>query len=154
MQNTKLASKEQILPIVVGFWQARALAVATELALPDLLAEGPLPLEDLAIQTKTDASALFRLLRALASIGIFAEASPRVFVNSATSETLRKDSPSSQRPMVLHCLSKYKKSVYPQIPQIDTDSKTRRDGRKRGVLNTLVPSPSAFQSVSICVICG
>ena len=29
MQNTKPASHEQILSIVVGFWQARALAVAT-----------------------------------------------------------------------------------------------------------------------------
>jgi len=31
MPNTKPAPQEQILPIVLGFWQARALAVATDL---------------------------------------------------------------------------------------------------------------------------
>src|SRR6266404_5090544 len=42
------ASQEQIFPIVLAFWQTRALAVATELGLPDLLAEGPLHVDDLA----------------------------------------------------------------------------------------------------------
>src|SRR5215471_7603965 len=42
MQNTKSAPNEQIFSIVLGFWQARALAVATQLGLSDLLAEGPL----------------------------------------------------------------------------------------------------------------
>jgi hypothetical protein len=39
MENTKSTPQEQILPIVLGFWQARALAVATDLGLPDLLAK-------------------------------------------------------------------------------------------------------------------
>ena len=106
MQNTKPAPQEQILPIVLGFWQARALAVATELGLPDLLAKGPLDVDQLAGRTKTNASALFRLLRALESIGIFSQASPRVFSNTATSECLRRDIPGSQWPTVVHCLSK------------------------------------------------
>ena len=62
MQNTKPAPHEQILSIVLGFWQARALAVATELGVPDLLAEGPLHVDELASRTKTNASALFRLV--------------------------------------------------------------------------------------------
>ena len=106
MQNTKPAPQEQILSIVLGFWQARALAVATELGLPDLLADGPLHVDELASRTKTNASALFRLLRALESIGIFTETSPRVFVNTPTSKCLRKDVPGSQWPLVLQNLSK------------------------------------------------
>jgi O-methyltransferase domain/Dimerisation domain len=106
MQNTKPAPQEQILPIVLGFWQARALAVATELGVPDLLAEGPLRVDELASRTQTDASALFRLLRALESIGIFAQASPGVFSNTATSDCLRKDVAGSQWPTVVHCLAK------------------------------------------------
>ena len=62
MQNTKPAPHEQIFSIVLGFWQARALAVATELGLPDLFAEGPLHVDELASRTKTNASALFRPL--------------------------------------------------------------------------------------------
>jgi hypothetical protein len=106
MQNTKRAPHEQILSIVLGFWQARALAVATELGLPDLLAEGPLHVDELASRTKTNASALFRLLRALESTGIFTQTSPRVFVNTPTSECLRKDIPGSQWPLAVQNLSK------------------------------------------------
>jgi hypothetical protein len=106
MQNTKLTPQEQILPIVLGFWQARAVAVATELGLPDLLAEGPLHVDELASRTRTNASALFRLLRALESIGIFIQASPGVFSNTATSDCLRKGVPGSQWPLVLHSLCK------------------------------------------------
>src|SRR5260370_36510726 len=104
--DLKLAPHEQILSIVQGFWQARALAVATELAVAEFLAEGPLHVDELASRSKTNASALFRLLRALESIGIFTQASPRVFVNTATSECLRKRVSGSQWPTVVHCLSK------------------------------------------------
>ena len=40
--------------------------------LSDLLVKGPLHVDELASRTKTNASALFRLLRALESVGIFA----------------------------------------------------------------------------------
>ena len=106
MKNITPAPHEQIFSIVLGFWQARALAVATELGVPDLLAEGALPVDELARRTKTNASALFRLLRALESIGIFTQTSPRVFGNTATSEGLRRDAPGSQWASVLHNLSK------------------------------------------------
>jgi len=106
MQNTKPVPQEQIFSIALGFWQARALAVATELGLPALLAEGPLHVDALASRTKTNASALFRLLRALESTGIFTQTSPRVFGNTATSECLRKGVPGSQSPLFLQNLSK------------------------------------------------
>ena len=79
MKNTKPSPHEQIFSIVLGFWQARALTVATELGVPDLLAEGPLHVDELARRTKTNDSALFYLLRALASTGIFIQTSPRVY---------------------------------------------------------------------------
>lgn len=104
--SNKPAPEEQILPLVMGFWQARALAVATELGLPDLLAAGPMHVGELGNRTKTNASALFRLLRALESIGIFVQSSPRVFSNTATSACLRKDVPGSQWSTVVHCLAK------------------------------------------------
>ena len=80
--------------------------MATELGLPDLLADGPLHIDELTRRTKTNASALFRLLRALESIGIFTQTSPRVFGNTPTSECLRRDAPGSQWASVLHSLSK------------------------------------------------
>jgi hypothetical protein len=92
MQNNKPVPHEQISSIVLGLWQARALVVVTELGWSDLLAAA-LHVDELRSRTKTKASALFRLLRALESIGIFAQASARVFGNTTTSECLRKGVP-------------------------------------------------------------
>lgn len=104
MQNVSLAPHEQIQSIIVGFWQAKALALATTLGVADHLADGPLSVEELATRTETNASALFRLLRALESIGIFTQDSPGVFVNTSVSEVLRKDAPGKQWATVLHNL--------------------------------------------------
>ena len=89
------APHEQILAMIVGFWQSRALAVATELELADLIAEKPLHVDILAAQTKSHSPSLFRLLRALESLGIFTQVSPMVFANTSQSECLRKNVPHS-----------------------------------------------------------
>jgi O-methyltransferase domain/Dimerisation domain len=105
LQNMKPSPQEQILSTILGFWQARTLALATELSIADHLAEGPLDVAELANRTKTNASALFRVLRAMESTGIFRQVSPRVFANTETSEYLRKDVAGSQRSFLMHCLS-------------------------------------------------
>jgi hypothetical protein len=71
------------------------------MGLADLLADGALHVDDLARRANADSAALFRLLRALESIGVFSQASPNVFCNSATSECLRKGVLGSQRSLVL-----------------------------------------------------
>jgi hypothetical protein len=88
--------QEQVLGIAIGFVQARCLIAAAELGLADALANGPLPVGDIAKQTETDAENLFRLMRALETIGIFQQVSPLVFENTPMSECLRKDVPGSQ----------------------------------------------------------
>jgi O-methyltransferase domain/Dimerisation domain len=90
------APHEQILTITAGFWQSRALAVAAELELADLLAAGPLHIDAIASRTKTHAPSLFRLLRALESLGIFSQISPMVFANTPSSECLRQNVPNTR----------------------------------------------------------
>ena len=94
-----------ILAILRGFWASRALAVAAELELADLLASGPQDVAHLAARTQTHAPSLFRVMRALESIGVFHQVSPRVFANSPSSELLRKDVPGSQWAFVRMILS-------------------------------------------------
>lgn len=101
-----MAPHEQILSVLIGSWQSRALAAVTELGLADLLADGPLSVDDLAKRTERHALSLFRLLRALESTGIFTQVSPGVFANTPASECLRKDVPGSQRSVVLCNLSR------------------------------------------------
>ncbi|MDX6457330.1 MAG: hypothetical protein QOJ51_223 [Acidobacteriaceae bacterium] len=90
------APHEQILAITAGFWRSRALAVAAELELADLLAAGPLHTDVLASRTKTHSPTLLRLLGALETLGVFSQVSPFVFANTPASECLRRNVPNTQ----------------------------------------------------------
>ncbi len=72
------------------------MVLAAELGLADVLADGPLSVDAIAAQADADADNLFRVMRALETIGVFKQVSPRVFENTPTSESLRKDVPGSQ----------------------------------------------------------
>jgi SAM-dependent methyltransferase len=80
-----------------GAWITQGIGVAAELGIADLLADGPRTIEALAGITGTDKGALYRLLRALAGIGIFAQDEEERFTLTALAELLRSDVPGSQR---------------------------------------------------------
>ena len=67
----------------------RLLAIAADLGVADALADGPRPVDELAREVGADPDALHRILRALASDGVFAEEAPRVYRNTEASEGLR-----------------------------------------------------------------
>jgi hypothetical protein len=89
----------QIVGTVRAFQRSRALTVAAELGVADLLRDGPRPVDDLADATGTHAASLYRLLRALASIGVFAEDEQRRFSLTEVGEYLRTDHPLSVDPL-------------------------------------------------------
>jgi len=74
-----------------GATMTRALGIVADLGLADALADGPRPVEDLAREAGADADTLHRLLRALASDGVFAEEEPGTFRNTPASELLRSE---------------------------------------------------------------
>jgi O-methyltransferase domain len=74
-----------------GALVTRALALAADLRLAHALSDGPRSVEQLARDTGADADTLGRILRALASDGIFAETTPGVFENTAVSALLHTD---------------------------------------------------------------
>ncbi len=93
------------LQLACGNWVTQMLHVAAELAIADhLAAAGPegLTAEDLAGRCGADGESLFRLLRGLASLGVFAESEsqPRHFVLTPLAELLRSDHPGSLRQFV------------------------------------------------------
>jgi hypothetical protein len=83
--------------LIAGSWISQAIAAAAELPIADLLATGPRPCVELAEVTGTDTSALYRLLRALASVGIFTEVVPRTFGLTPMADVLRTNAPASLR---------------------------------------------------------
>src|SRR5262249_25516060 len=90
----------QVLQIATGKLIAKPLALAAKLGVADLLAGGPKTTKELAKLTRTHEPSLYRLMRALASVGIFAEAGRRACAPPPASALLR-DEPGSLRAMVL-----------------------------------------------------
>jgi hypothetical protein len=69
---------------------SRSLYVAAELGIADHLKSGPKSVAALARETNTDEGALYRILRALSSVGVFTQRGQR-FANNAASKFLRSD---------------------------------------------------------------
>src|ERR1700686_1174986 len=60
-----------MIEMILAAWTSQAITVAAQLGVADALANGPLPIDELAARVDADADALRRLLRALISRGIF-----------------------------------------------------------------------------------
>ena len=87
----------QILQIVTNFWSSRAVYVFARLGIPDLLKSGPKSAEELASETKMHAPSLYRVLRALSSIGFVSYTADGRFAQTPLSEILVTDAPGSLR---------------------------------------------------------
>jgi hypothetical protein len=70
---------QHVFQLMSGHIVASAVNIAARLGLADRLAAGPKSADDLARETSVNADALYRLMRALASVGLFRETAPRTF---------------------------------------------------------------------------
>jgi O-methyltransferase domain/Dimerisation domain len=87
---TERPPESQLWDLLRGALGTRAIALAAELEIADMLADGPRSAVEVAHAVRADPDTLRRLLRALASDGVFAETAPGVFVNTPASELLRR----------------------------------------------------------------
>src|SRR5207253_2807567 len=93
----------------------------------ELLASGPRSVEALATETRTNADGLYRVVRALVSVGIFSEPRPRMIALSPAAELLRRDVPGNVRdlivwasnPFIMHVSSDMMHSVQTGKPAIE-----------------------------------
>jgi hypothetical protein len=88
---SEVSPQERVWELARGALATRALAIAADLGVADVLAAGARPVAELARETGADTQSLYRLLRALASNGVFAEEQPGVFRNTDASELLRRE---------------------------------------------------------------
>ncbi len=86
--------------LIAGWWVSKAVYVAAKLGIADLLAEGPRRVDELARATETHEQSLHRVLRALASLGVFAETA-QGFELTPMADYLRSDSPRSVRGLAM-----------------------------------------------------
>ncbi|MBI3257897.1 MAG: methyltransferase [Ignavibacteriae bacterium] len=91
----------QMLQMITGFWTSCCIYNAAKLDIADLLADGAQTTEQLAETTHCDAPSLYRVLRALASVGIFSENEKGEFSNTMLSDTLQNNVPGSMKAMAI-----------------------------------------------------
>jgi hypothetical protein len=85
----------QLYYLGIGHYVSRAMHLAAKLEVADQMRDGPKSASDLAEVTGTDASALRRVLRLLASVGIFEETADGRFGLTPLGDLLRCDAPGS-----------------------------------------------------------
>lgn len=96
-ETAPLASLLALQNLIMGKWVSQAVSVAAKLGIADLLKDGPRAVDDLARAAEVDATALHRLLRALAGVGVFVEEAGGRFALTPTAEFLRSDVQGSLR---------------------------------------------------------
>lgn len=87
----------KILQMMNAYRLSQSISVAAKLGIADLLADGPKSSEELAQATGTHAQSLYRVLRALASFGIFAEDETGLFGLTPRAAMLQTNVPGSIR---------------------------------------------------------
>jgi hypothetical protein len=91
----------QLIQMSTAYWVSRLVHLAAELGLADHLAAAPLTADELAARTKSHAPALYRVLRSLASLGLFTEDASRRFSLAPLGEALKTGAPGSARASIL-----------------------------------------------------
>src|SRR5262245_5646891 len=99
--------QQRMLELLTGHWIAQMLFAVAELGVADALGTKALASDALAERVGANAAYLRRVLRALASVGVFAEDDRGRFKLTTLGRTLRADSPGSLRDFALMIVAPY-----------------------------------------------
>ncbi len=112
-----------VMQLSTGYMASSCLHAVTRLRIADLLRNGPKAVGELAKAASVNEDILYRVLRALASVGVFIESEPRTFANTPPSEFLRTDVPDSVAAMVLWMSDHLHFDVYRDMMRTLSDGK-------------------------------
>lgn len=109
------AAAQHVIQLATGFIVSTALQVSVRLGIPDRLANGPKSAKELAAEAGVQEDALYRVLRALASVGIFDESDGRRFALTLAGGLLRSGVPGSVQAMAKFMCSPFHLRVYSEL---------------------------------------
>jgi len=89
MRENQLPPQAQLMQFIVGRWISKPIYVAAELRIADLLTNGSKSIDELAQMSQSHAPSLYRVMRALASVGIFSETDSSRFELTPMAEYLK-----------------------------------------------------------------
>ncbi len=103
---------DAMLERIAAYWQSQLVFMAAKLGIADALVSGPLTVEEIASRVGAHAPTLKRVLRALASLGIFASDPHGRYHLTRLAQTLRSDHPESLRDFALMLVDDYNWSAW------------------------------------------
>src|SRR6476660_7819507 len=106
---------EQLFQMGLGFMTTAALGCVAELEIADKLKNGPKSVAQLASESGVKEEPLYRVLRALATAGVFEEQGPKTFVLTPAADLLRRDAKGSMRNMVLFLATRIHFELAPEM---------------------------------------
>lgn len=106
-----------IIEMAQGFYISRAIGVAANLNIAELLKNGEKSIAELAKLSNSHQESLYRLMRSLVSQGIFIEKKDRVFKNNRMSLSLL-DKHDSMRKMVIHQVNSINWSMFEHLEDV------------------------------------
>lgn len=92
-----------IAKLLYGYKATQCLYVAAKLNIADYLSNSPMPISKLAELTHTQPDPLYRVMRCLASMGIFQENNKNIFSLNQAADDLRSDSENTIKDFVILC---------------------------------------------------
>src|SRR5262249_29242248 len=90
-----------LMDMICGKWTTQILAAGAALGVADALKEGPLSAREVSERTKADPAIVYRLLRAMANLGVLEALEEERFGLTALGQPLRSDVPGSLRAMAM-----------------------------------------------------
>jgi hypothetical protein len=160
-EKSAFSPAAKMLHLIAGLWLSHALYLVAYFGIADLLTSGAKSAEELAQATGTEASLLHRVLRALASEGIFSEDDSGRFSLTPLAATLRSDVPDSLRSLVLAELGEEAHRTWENVRQSMTtdgvvpqqrserneeETRTAHTAKELCVGNTLMHLPAAVNA--------
>jgi hypothetical protein len=90
-----------LFQLASGYWISQAIYVAAKLGIADFLKDSPKSASEIALATRADENAVYRLMRALCAVGAFRAAGVDKFTVTALGIPLQSNVPGSLRAMVI-----------------------------------------------------
>src|SRR5215210_464479 len=96
-----MSEYEKVTDIIFGRWKSQILYAGVKLGVFDIASSEPLTQSEIAKKLALDPALLYRLLRALASIGLLKEDRGHRFSITSMGKSLRSDDPQTLRGVAL-----------------------------------------------------
>ncbi|MCP4134203.1 MAG: methyltransferase [bacterium] len=107
-----MQASQQMMQFITSKWITKPIYIAAKLGIADILSNGPRSVQEIAKETGTYEPYLYRVLRALAGVGIFSEQENRVFELTPMAESLQTG---AMRSLALMFLSDWHNKAWEEL---------------------------------------